>query len=257
MENQFKIMTIAFCLCFTTLSFGQSVLFEGPASLPMPANPPASGKGNRMMWYPDKAAFRAGGVNSTEWDKDSIGNYSAAFGHNNIAGGIFSAAFGDDNRIAGYSSIAFGSGNRIFDGSGGEHSQIWGNSNFTDNGYTTAWGTNNIAHGSISTVFGRHNITRSYLETVLGQFNDTLTSNNPLPYVATDYLFVIGNGTAANNRSNALEVYKNGNTVIKGALTLTKELNIGGVLSIADSLKVQGPVSMCWVDWWLAVGRQC
>ena len=36
-------------------------------------NPPISGEGRRMMWYADRAAFRAGYVVSSNWDKDSIG----------------------------------------------------------------------------------------------------------------------------------------------------------------------------------------
>ena len=57
-----------------------SVLFGaiGDANLLSPGNPPISGAGRRMMWYPDKAAFRVGYVPAGEWDKVNIGNYSAA-----------------------------------------------------------------------------------------------------------------------------------------------------------------------------------
>lgn len=58
-----------------------SVLFTGVSPLPgSPGAPPASGPGTRMMWYPDKAAFRVGTVNGTHWNKDSIGLYSFASG---------------------------------------------------------------------------------------------------------------------------------------------------------------------------------
>jgi len=41
-----------------------SVLFNGGAVIPgTPGNPPVSGACVRMMWYPDKAAFRTGVVN--------------------------------------------------------------------------------------------------------------------------------------------------------------------------------------------------
>ena len=37
-----------------------SVVFTGPATLPANAGqPPVKGAGNRIMWYADKAAFRA------------------------------------------------------------------------------------------------------------------------------------------------------------------------------------------------------
>ena len=57
-----------------------------------PGNPPVSDAGRRMMWYADKAAFRAGFVSTTNWDKDSIGNYSVAFGFNTKAVGSGSFA---------------------------------------------------------------------------------------------------------------------------------------------------------------------
>ena len=39
---------------------GGNVLFVGEYKDEGPGNPPVSGVGTRMMWYPDKAAFRAG-----------------------------------------------------------------------------------------------------------------------------------------------------------------------------------------------------
>jgi hypothetical protein len=54
---------------------------EGSGSIP------AEGGGVRMMWYPKKAAFRAGEVGSSEWNDSNIGLYSAAFGTRNIASG--------------------------------------------------------------------------------------------------------------------------------------------------------------------------
>ena len=59
-----------------------SVLFSGPPSIPLQAGPPpATGTGVRMMWYPDKAAFRAGQAIGNQWNKDSIGLYSFAYGY--------------------------------------------------------------------------------------------------------------------------------------------------------------------------------
>src|SRR3954468_3178138 len=43
---------------------------------------PASGGGVRLMWYPNKAAFRAGRIDAAQWDDPSIGQWSAAFGEN-------------------------------------------------------------------------------------------------------------------------------------------------------------------------------
>jgi trimeric autotransporter adhesin len=55
---------------------------------------PHTGAGERMMWYPYKAAFRAGGINGTQWDDANVGFYSTALGYNTIASGIYSLASG-------------------------------------------------------------------------------------------------------------------------------------------------------------------
>ncbi len=73
-----------------------------------PGNPPISGAGRRMMWYADKAAFRAGGVNGTQWDAANIGNYSFAAGNNSTASGENSTAIGLNNDASGETSTAMG-----------------------------------------------------------------------------------------------------------------------------------------------------
>jgi hypothetical protein len=73
--------------------------------------PVAGGAGVRMMWYPNRAAFRAGGVDSFQWDDPYIGFYSWAGGNNNTANGYASFAFGDSNNASGTGSTAFGVNN--------------------------------------------------------------------------------------------------------------------------------------------------
>ena len=85
-----------------------SVVFTGLNTLPTPGAPPVSGTGTRMMWYADKAAFRAGNVTGGRWDKDSIGTYSVAFGHNTKALGNNSFAAGTQCKALGMTSIAMG-----------------------------------------------------------------------------------------------------------------------------------------------------
>src|SRR5881396_4286107 len=46
---------------------------------------PVTGAGVRLMWYPRKAALRAGGVSGTQWDDASVGNYSVALGNGTMA----------------------------------------------------------------------------------------------------------------------------------------------------------------------------
>ena len=72
---------------------------------------PATGSGTRMMWYPRKAAFRAGYVNGTQWDAANIGNYSVAIGENVRASGNNGVAFGLRSTAANNSSVAIGEDN--------------------------------------------------------------------------------------------------------------------------------------------------
>jgi len=72
---------------------------------------PVSGAGVRMMWYPYKAAFRAGGVDGIQWVDANVGFYSWAGGNNNTASGYASFAFGDSNTASGTGSTVFGVNN--------------------------------------------------------------------------------------------------------------------------------------------------
>src|SRR5215217_9319711 len=61
---------------------------------------PASGAGYRMMWHPQKVAFRAGYADAGgQFDEANIGYYSWAGGALNIAAGIYSFAMGNQNTV--------------------------------------------------------------------------------------------------------------------------------------------------------------
>jgi hypothetical protein len=88
-----------------------SVLFSAPFFLNMPeleTPPPVSGPGSRMMWYPQKHAFRVGGVSDAQWNEENIGVFSFASGINVIAKGSFSAALGNETTAHGFASLAIG-----------------------------------------------------------------------------------------------------------------------------------------------------
>lgn len=72
---------------------------------------PAEGAGTRMLWYPRKGAFRAGGINGTQWDAANIGSYSVAIGQDVRASGDNGVAFGLRSTAAGSSTFAAGEDN--------------------------------------------------------------------------------------------------------------------------------------------------
>src|SRR6266550_333810 len=69
---------------------------------------PATGPGVRLLWYPGKAAFRAGEVPGTEWDDANVGPYSTAMGRQAKASGYGSTALGNGVTATGNSSTALG-----------------------------------------------------------------------------------------------------------------------------------------------------
>jgi hypothetical protein len=185
-----------------------SVLFSGAADgNPTTGNPPVSGVGTRLLWYADKAAFRAGAIVnfSTNWDKNSIGSYSFATGRDTKASGYISTALGYNTVASGSHSIALGS-QSIADGD----ASISMNSLTTASGYASAsMGGITTANGDFSVALGYFTKAKAYASVVMGRYNDT-ASGTPDSWIVTDPVFIIGNGTANNARSNAITVLKNG-----------------------------------------------
>ncbi len=173
-----------------------NVLFVGEYKVFSPGDPPTSGAGTRMMWYPDKAAFRAGRVIGTNWDKDNIGDYSVAMGNNTTASGNYSTAMGSGTTAS------------------GNYSTTMGNLTTASGYYSTAMGSGTTASGYNSIAIGFNITAPSGYETVVGRYNTTYTPNSTLVWDADDRLFVIGNGISSVSRSNAMTVLKNGNVGI-------------------------------------------
>jgi hypothetical protein len=69
---------------------------------------PTTGGGVRLMWYPGKAAFRAGEAGGTQWDDVNVGDWSTATGYSTIASGVFSTAMGVNSIASGAQSFAVG-----------------------------------------------------------------------------------------------------------------------------------------------------
>lgn len=93
---------------FTTLDTNSNIL--GTGTFNSSPSITAAGAGTRLMWYPRKAAFRAGRIDGTQWNDSSIGNHSTVFGWNSIASGHQSTAFGNGVTASGFSSTATGIG---------------------------------------------------------------------------------------------------------------------------------------------------
>jgi hypothetical protein len=188
-----------------------SVLFSAPGNIPGTAGvPPLQGPGRRMMWYPDKAAFRVGYINGVHWNKDSIGNYSFASGQNSKAKGLNSTAMGAYTTASGDYSTAIG----YVTSATGFFSTSMGNETAATGYGSTSMGIITNASGDFSISMGFGTNARSYSETAIGSFNTDYAPLNTTGWDPADRLFSIGNGTGASLRSDAMTVLKNGNVGI-------------------------------------------
>lgn len=114
------------------------------------------GPGVRMLWYPRRAAFRAGAVEpgsamgGTEWNDGNIGDASVAMGTNTMASGLQSVAMGINSRASAQAAFAIGYGN-IASGLG-SFALGFGTSSTAEG--ATAMGYLTTASGNASTAIG-------------------------------------------------------------------------------------------------------
>lgn len=174
---------------------GDHVVYDGGGLLASGAfgdgTIPAEGPGTRLMWYPGKAAFRAGRISADAarnwWNDENVGPHSMALGLNPRASGYAATALGFNTHAAGFSATAVG--------------------------YDTK------AAGLYTFSAGNRTEARAYASTALGQFN--AAGGDSANWVETDPLFVVGNGRSASNRSNALTLLKNGDLTVSGTIAST------------------------------------
>jgi len=143
-----------------------SVLFSGNVPLPvLPHDPPLTGAGTRMMWYPDKAAFRTGGVAGTHWDRIFVGNYSFAAGYNVVAFGAASIAMGSICHANGDESIAMG-----------RNSVAYGNQAVSMGILCQANGTSSVALGSFADAVADYSVAIGHRVRADGNYSTALGS---------------------------------------------------------------------------------
>jgi len=211
-----------------------NVLFSTAGIPPNQApDPPMQGSGRRMMWYPGKAAFRAG-YTTVEWDKDSIGLYSTATGWRTKAIATASTSMGEATTASngaatsmgsntsanGYASTSMGYHTKAtadYSTSMGNGTEASGITSTAMGAFTkattndaTSMGYASIASGSASVAMGVFSRAKAYGSAVVGMYNDSTDTPQPAMDNPSDRIFQVGNGTAL-SRSNAVTVLRNGN----------------------------------------------
>jgi hypothetical protein len=144
------------------------------------------------------------------WATKANGPRSFATGTITVADGENSAAFGQSSLATGIRSFAAGWFNNVT----GSESAAFGTSNYTQGISSMAVGKENSGLGANSFAAGFRTIAHAYASMTLGRFNDTVVAADRTTWVESDPLLMIGNGTAIDQRSNALTILKNGKTGI-------------------------------------------
>ena len=156
------------------------------------ATVPNLGAGTRLMFYPGKAAFRAGFVDGTQWDNSFVGPYSVAMGYGTVASGTISTAMGYNTVASGTVSTAMGY-NTV---ASGNYSTAMGNRTTASGDYSTAMGQSTAASGFNSTAMGQSTAASGNYSTAMG-FHTTASGN---------YSTAMGYNVSTNNQQGAFMI---------------------------------------------------
>lgn len=159
---------------------------------------PASGAGARLMWYPKKAAFRAGWVSGAQWDEASIGPSSVALGTSTTASGDRSVAMGGASTASGTLSTALGNATTA----SGHSSTAMGINTLASGAYSTTMGDGTEASGGAATAMGAGTRASGQRSTAMG--TSTVASGNTSTAMGTATLASGQNSTAIGFSTSAL-----------------------------------------------------
>lgn len=160
-----------------------------------------------VFWDPQQMALRVGRAFGNEW-ASPWGLYSMGLGYNVKPTGTHSVALNQSTTAAGGSALATGK-------------------------LTSAGGDASVSMG-VSTQ------AQAYASVVLGSYNQLLGQSHN-QWISSDPLFVIGNGTAWNNRRNAVTVLKDGRVGI-GTSSPNTLLHVNGTARFSNALFTDGPL---------------
>ena len=161
-----------------TLDNDGGIFAKGTKSSGFNLTPGYEGAGTRLMWYPFKAAFRAGTVDATQWDENSIGFNTTALGYNTIASADYSTAIGNTTTASGLNSTALGRETQAtgenstamgyMSVGSGLSSTAMGYNTTASEPYSTAMGFQTTASGENSTAFGDNTQASGKASTAMG-----------------------------------------------------------------------------------------
>ncbi len=221
-----------------------------------------TGAGTRLIWYPRKGAFRAGGVNGNHWNDANIGNYSfatgfntrasndnsTAMGYETTASGLYSTAMGYQTIASGYASTAMGNQTTA----SGYASTAFGYKTTANGNVSTAFGVKTVA-GPISTAMGYKTIASGFVSIAMG--SETIASG--------ENSITMGNAAKASGKNSIAmgnEAKASGeNSIAMGEFTTASGLNSISMVTMSHSIG-EGSCTIGYscltnADYSLAMGR--
>ncbi len=253
-----------------------NVIFSAPTVTTSPSSftLPTITSGTRMMWMPQKSAFRVGTTTGSEWLPGNIGTWSFGAGLNALASGDHSTAIGTTQYAGGAYSVALGS----FSEALGDYSLALGYDATTIDQYGIAMGKScaalnfstlamgyesqasafhsiaiglqNKATGDYSVSLGTGLVSKAFSSIAIGRYNDSIASSNNTLLFNSNPIFYIGNGNNNNDRSNAVVVYKsgnidmNGNALVRGNTIFNGNTDIGGFTQLGAATDMAPAIKM-------------
>lgn len=149
------------------------------------------------------------------YDAQALNNYSFAV-NRGIASGSNSIAMG--GKLSGFSqTTANGTASVAI----GQSTQSLGQYSISIGSANTASGSMAVAIGNLNEVSGDYAVSMGY-RTKASSANQYVFGKDNIEDTNRTYLFILGNGTSASAKSNAMTVDWNGNITLTGGITLGK-----------------------------------
>jgi len=202
----------------SAFAIGQNATASNVVSFALGSNSVASGRQSTAL---GALSVASGNFSTALSAGNSAGWYSSAMGYLTQANGSYAVSIG-----SGYVYSVSGMSFNVYSRAQGSYSIAIGNGHNANGAYSTTLGYRNYTYGEQSMALGANLTARSYGSVVVGAYNYDDSNYSTFSWVATEPLFVVGNGTYG-SPSNALTVLKNGNTGI-GTQSPTQKLDVNG-----------------------------
>ena len=201
----------------SSTAMGRGTIASGDDSTALGANTEASGIASSAM-----------GERTT-----ASGDFSTAMGRDAVASNQDSTAMGNKTIASGVGSTAMGFGTIA----SGDFSTAIGDYTLSSGDFSTAMGKGTMASGGYSTAMGFFTTAEDYMTLALGAFNKADETPNPDNFSYQNTAFVIGNGTALDDKSDALVVKFNGDATLAGNLNINSDARLkANIISLGSTL---------------------